>query len=209
MGITERKERERERRRQQILIAARRVFSSRGYTRSTMEDIAKEAELSPGTIYLYFKSKDELYASLSVRILQYLNIRLKHITNQKDIEPDRYIEALKEAMFDVYEFDPVIVINMFQLQSNDIIKNLTPELKNEIRALSQSSFHVMSEIFEDGIRKGVFISRHPNALADVLWGIFSGLILWKESQRHIHRQDDSLKPTLEIAFELFSRGIRS
>ena len=209
MGITERKERERERRRQQILIAARRVFSSRGYTRSTMEDIAKEAELSPGTIYLYFKSKDELYASLSVRILQYLNIRLRHVTNQKDIEPDRYIEALKEAMLDVYEFDPVIVINMFQLQSNDIVKNLTPELKDEIKALSQSSFHIMASIFEDGIRKGVFISRHPNALADVLWGIFSGLILWKESQRHIHRKEDSLKPTLETAFELFSRGIRS
>ncbi len=67
MGIQERKQRERERRRQQIIVAAKRVFSEKGYSKSTMEDIAKEAELSPGTLYLYFKNKDELYASLSLR----------------------------------------------------------------------------------------------------------------------------------------------
>ena len=75
MGIQERKERERERRRQQIIVAAKRVFSKNGFSRTTMEDIAKEAELSPGTLYLYFKNKEELYASLSLRILQYLSIR--------------------------------------------------------------------------------------------------------------------------------------
>jgi AcrR family transcriptional regulator len=69
MGIQERKERERERRRQQIIVAAKRAFSEKGFNRATMEDIAREAELSPGTLYLYFKNKDELYASLSLRIL--------------------------------------------------------------------------------------------------------------------------------------------
>ena len=54
MGIQERKERERERRRQQIMVAAKRVFSVKGFGKTTMEDIAKDAELSPGTLYLYF-----------------------------------------------------------------------------------------------------------------------------------------------------------
>ena len=54
MGIQERKEKERERRRQQIMVAANRVFSDRGFSRATMEDIAREAELSPGTLYLVF-----------------------------------------------------------------------------------------------------------------------------------------------------------
>jgi len=55
MGIKERKEREKERRRQQIIIAAKRIFSAKGFNKATMEDIAKEAEISPGTIYIYFK----------------------------------------------------------------------------------------------------------------------------------------------------------
>ena len=45
MGIKERKKREREMRRQQIMVAAKRVFSEKGYEKSTMEDIAREAEL--------------------------------------------------------------------------------------------------------------------------------------------------------------------
>ena len=60
MGIQERKEREKERRRQQIMVAAKRVFSEKGFNKATMEDIAHEAELSPGTLYLYFKNKEEL-----------------------------------------------------------------------------------------------------------------------------------------------------
>jgi hypothetical protein len=47
MGIQERKEREKERRRQQIMVAAKRVFTDKGFSRATMEDIAQEAELSP------------------------------------------------------------------------------------------------------------------------------------------------------------------
>jgi AcrR family transcriptional regulator len=47
MGIQERKERETERRRQQIMVAAKRVFSEKGFNKATMEDIAQEAELSP------------------------------------------------------------------------------------------------------------------------------------------------------------------
>ena len=52
MGIQERKEREGERRCQQIIVADRRVFSVKGFNKATMEDIAGEAELSPGTIYI-------------------------------------------------------------------------------------------------------------------------------------------------------------
>ena len=207
MGIHERKEREKERRRQQIMVAAKRVFSLSGFSKSTMEDIAREAELSPGTIYLYFKNKDELYASLSVRILQYLSIRLKHVIENQDIQPDQYVTALKQAMLDVYDFDSLIVINLFQLQSSETLKNLTPELLEEIVDLSRSSLAAMANIFQIGIKKGVFIDRHPFALADTLWALFSGIILWEESKKIINADKDYLKPTLDIAFEIFSRGI--
>mgnify|MGYP006293938867 FL=1 len=61
MGIYERKRREREQRRAQILEAAKKVFSSKGFNSATMEEIAGEAELSPGTLYIYFKNKEELH----------------------------------------------------------------------------------------------------------------------------------------------------
>jgi len=207
MGIKERKVREKERRRQQIIVAAKRIFSAKGFNKSTMEDIAAEAEISPGTIYIYFKNKDELYASLSIRILQHLNIRLEHVKNQNNLNDEQRIASLKDALYDIYDFDPLILINLFHLQSSESLKNLSPELLSEIKRLSQSSLQIMSDIFSEGISTGVFIKTNPNALADIFWALFSGVILWEESKKIIDNKKDFLKPTLDIAFDIFRLGI--
>lgn len=209
MGIKERKEREKEKRRQQIMVAAKRVFSAKSFNKATMEDIATEAELSPGTIYLYFKNKEELFASLSLRVLHYMNVRLKHAHNEKHQKPEQKIKALKEALYEVYEFDPIVLINMFHLESSETLKNLSPNLLSDIKDLSRSSFGSMAKIFEEGIKKGDFIDRHPVALADIVWALFSGVVLWEESKRLIDNKKDFLKSTLEIAFDIFTRGVKT
>src|SRR5210317_348286 len=207
MGIQERKQRERERRRQQIIVAAKRVFSEKGYSKSTMEDIAREAELSPGTLYLYFKNKDELYASLSLRILQYLNIRLEDVKKEKDSNPEQKIASIKEALYDVYQFDPMILINMFHLQSSETLKNLSSPLLENITELSRNSLTILAEIFKDETGQDNFASHHPTAIADIVWSLFTGVVLWEESKRMIDNDKDFLEQTLDVAFEIFSRGI--
>ena len=208
MGIQERKEREKERRRQQIIVAAKRVFSQKGLSGTTMEDIAKESELSPGTLYLYFKNKEELYASLSLRILQFLSIRVAQVVKEKGEGPSEKLDRLIEAMYEVYEFDPMVIINMFHLQSSETLKNLSPELITEIKTLSKKALANMAGIFEEGIEQGVFIDRHPTALADIFWSLFSGVILWEASKNVINKDKNYLKPTLVIAFDLFCRGVK-
>jgi len=98
MGILERKEREREMRRQEIILAAKRVFSKKGFNKSTMDDIASEAELSNGTLYHYFKNKKELYASLSLRILHDFCFRVEFINKESDLTPEQKVEKMIEAM---------------------------------------------------------------------------------------------------------------
>lgn len=209
MGIQERKEREKERRRQQIMVAAKRVFSEKGFSKATMEDIAQEAELSPGTLYLYFKNKEELYASLSLRILQYLLLRIEHVNAVKGSGPDQKLKQLMEAMYDVYEFDPLTIINMFHLQSSETLKNLSPQLLSEIKDLSGKSMGAISQIFKDGVDQGVFIDRHPVALADTFWSVFSGVILWLTSKKLIDESKDFLKETLSVAFDVFYKGVKA
>ncbi|MBW1778005.1 MAG: helix-turn-helix transcriptional regulator [Deltaproteobacteria bacterium] len=207
MGIQERKERERERRRQQIMVAARRVFSAKGLEKSTMEDIAKEAELSPGTLYLYFRNKDELFASLSLRMLQFLNIRLEELEQKRTLSVEKKFHVLKKALYDVYDFDPLVLINMFHLQSSETLKNLSDELIQEIKTLSRKSLRSMAHVFEEGIKEKRFIERHPTAMADSLWALFSGIVLWEESKKIIDDNKNYLKPTLDLAFEIFWRGV--
>ena len=208
MGIQERKEREKERRRQQIIVAAKRVFSKKGLSKTTMEDIAKESELSPGTLYLYFKNKEELYASLSLRILQFLSIRVAQVIQEGDDSPPEKLDRLIAAMYEVYEFDPMVIINMFHLQSSDTLKNLSPELLMQINTLSKKALDHMAGIFKEGMEQGFFIDRHPTALADIFWSLFSGVILWEASKSVINKDKDYLKSTLAMAFELFCRGIK-
>jgi len=67
MGIAERKERERLQRRNDIIDAAEKVFFSRGFESATMDEIAEMAELSKGTLYLYFRSKEDLQFAIFMR----------------------------------------------------------------------------------------------------------------------------------------------
>jgi AcrR family transcriptional regulator len=64
MGVTERKEREKEQRRQEIISAAEKVFFKKGVDTATMDDVAEQAELSKATLYLYFTSKEEIYSAI-------------------------------------------------------------------------------------------------------------------------------------------------
>ena len=65
VSIKDRREREKEQRRNDILKAAEKLFLSREYDDVSMNDIAQEVELSKATIYLYFENKEELFLLLS------------------------------------------------------------------------------------------------------------------------------------------------
>jgi AcrR family transcriptional regulator len=67
MGVKERREREESARLAAILSAAERIFSEQGYFHARMDDIAERAELAKGTLYYYFKSKDEIFVHLLER----------------------------------------------------------------------------------------------------------------------------------------------
>ena len=209
MGTQQRKERERGRRRRDIMDAARRVFSAKGYGNSTVEDIAREVELSPGTLYLYFKSKDDLYASLSLPVLQFMNLRLDQALAEGGLGFDAKLEHVMDALIAVYEYDPMILNNIFHLQSSETLKTLSPDLLEEINTLSRRALTTLSRMFAMEIEKGAIIDRHPTALADLVWGLFSGIVLWEESKRMINLDRYQLKESIRTGFELLRRGLRA
>ena len=83
MGTLDRRKREKDKRRNRIIRAAEKVVFAKGYQAATMDDVATEAELGKGTLYLYFKNKEELILALLVRL------RMRMV--------DRFDEAILEA----------------------------------------------------------------------------------------------------------------
>ena len=67
MGVAERRQREKEQRRKEIVDAAEKIIFRDGFSKASMEQVANEAELSKATLYLYFKSKEELYFAIFLR----------------------------------------------------------------------------------------------------------------------------------------------
>ncbi len=81
MGISERKEREKQEMRRRILDVAMNMFLVDGYEKTSLRNIAEKIEYSPATIYLYFKDKDELFYEVQKDAFQKLNeVFAQHVT---------------------------------------------------------------------------------------------------------------------------------
>jgi len=208
MGIEERKEREKEQRRQQIIDAAEKVFAAKGFSAATMENIAEKAELSPATLYLYFKNKDALYASLNLKMLEVLVEKMEGVRDRKKLRPAEKIMALEKALYEVYQSDPLNVINVLRFQSSEELKNLSPELANQIKDDARKYLRAIAGIFEEGVSEGSFLDIHPVAFADIVWGLFAGLVLWEHTKKGFDPRKDFLSPTLGLAIEIINRGIK-
>ena len=207
MGIYERKQREKEQRKIEIVNAARKVFSNKGFNTATMEEIASEAELSPGTLYLYFKNKEELHTSLSIEILKHIADEIQKVVKQ-DISVEEKIERFGQVFIDVYDYDSNILINLFHLQSGETLQNLSDEVLQQIKTHSTMAHGAMVDVIRDGIEQGIFIEEHPVALADILWASYAGIVLWVDSKRLLNDQKDFVKPTLKTALKIISKGLK-
>lgn len=207
MGIHERKQREKDQRRNEIMDAAKKIFSAKGFNRATMEEIATEAELSPGTLYLYFKNKEELHTTLSIAILQYLTRKIKEFVDKKDMNAMEKLSALKDVFIEVYEYDSMVLINLFHLQSGETLKNLSGDLLQLVKETSSDALGAITSITQEGIDEGLFAKNHPVALADIIWAAYSGIVLWVDSKRLLNNEKDFVKQTLDTAFDLLVKGM--
>lgn len=210
MGLAERREREkevqREKRRNQILDAARIFFRAKGFNGATIEDIAREAELSPATLYFYFKSKDEIYASINLRVIEHIIETLKKAYSVDGLSAAQKLEMLRAALSEVYTIDLPVLINLIHAQANEQTGNLSEEVISETDRLSAQVLKVMARFFEDAIKEGIFQERNPIMLADILVSTFNGIVLWEESKRMRDPEKSSITATLDQAFNIFLRG---
>ena len=98
MGIPERKEREKEQRRNDIIDAAERIFFTKGVEHSTMDDVATEAELSKGTLYLYFKSKEDIQFAIFMRGAEIMESMMRYRIALKKTGYEKLLELAQTTV---------------------------------------------------------------------------------------------------------------
>jgi len=196
-------------RRQQIQDAAKKFFMLKGFNSTTMDDIAQEAELSPATIYQYFRNKEELYASLNLITLVYLLNEVEKIYKNSKLSFEDKIKAFKDAMYRTFKYDPLVLRNIIHIQLEDTLLDLSIELLNEVNSLIQRIMTMIADVYEEGARQGQFSQGRGIIHADIIWAMFSGLVLWEEAKRKLNPKKDFLKTTLDRSFDIFCRGIKN
>jgi AcrR family transcriptional regulator len=207
MSIQERKHREKIMRRQQIQNAAKEIIIRNGFRSATIEEIAEKSELSPGTLYLYFKNKEELYVSLILISLQYLFDQIEKIHRNKKLSVESKILKIKDAMYDTYRYEPLLLRIILHVQLEGTLFSLSKDLLDQIIDLSSRIMRMIADVYNEGVGQGKFREGHPMAQADIIWAMFTGLVIWEESKTRISSRKDFLKPSLDRAFDIFLKGI--
>jgi len=208
MGTKERKERERNNRRQDIQNVAKELFLKKGFSSTNMEEIATGTELALGTIYYYFKNKDELYVSLILLSLQYLLDGLTKISTRNDLIGEGKLFAVKDALYDAYKYDPLIFRNIVHMQVENSMLTVSKKLVGELNSQARKAFKLMASFYEEGVRQGKLIEGNPMAHADIMWGMYTGIVLWEDSKKKFNRKRDFLKSTLDTAFDAYIGGVK-
>ncbi|GAB4313154.1 MAG: TetR/AcrR family transcriptional regulator [Methanobacteriaceae archaeon] len=150
MTIIDRKQREKQMRRRNIIQSAEKLFYKKGYENVTMNDIAQETELARSTLYLYFKNKEEIYLAI---VLQGSEI-LKEILTKNYEEGQNGIEKIKlltKAFIKFYNEYPVYYLSRFYYQVPFDQKYAKMDDLNKIRT---ESFALVVKAFQDGIDDG-------------------------------------------------------
>ena len=91
--------------------------------------------------------------------------------------------------------------------ASETLDNISSDLLDQIMGLLRQSLGTLQEIFAAKTNNDGISERDPQKLALILWALFSGLVLWEESKRALDPRKDFLKPTLDMAFEVFGRGL--
>jgi AcrR family transcriptional regulator len=210
MGIAERKEREKQQRREEIIKAAEKVFYSMGLDRATMDDIATEAELSKGTLYLYFKNKEKLIVEVARRAI----ILLNSFTSKAAEQVEHAIEKLGQMGLATIQFynthpDQMKAIQSLILMEPEHVELTTGEVQSII--YGDSSIGMLIRVVEQGIEDNQIRSDIPAALiAHTLWMQMMSVIQFVHTEKSlIEILELTPEKVFEIHFELVLNGIKS
>ncbi len=171
MGIKERRAREKEQLRQQILSAARELFVNEGYENVSMRKIANKIEYSPTTIYLYFKDKTALLDSVCKETL----LNLLETLEQLKRDTTDPVETLRKSGRAYIEF------GLKYPQDYKLTFVIRPQFQKDLGleegSVGEKVFNYLREMVSECIRQQIFRQMDVETTGQVMWSAVHGVTL--------------------------------
>jgi len=208
VGLLERRIKEKDSRKKQILKSARALFFKKGFNQVTVDEIARSSELGKGSIYLYFDSKEEIYAQILLNDIDSFNRQVSALLEKQE-KASELLTEFSDIYINFFFSDGELfrILMAYMLQPAKM--NLPEKLNAQILNANARSIDVIGKILQKGIDTQEF-SREINVKQNqnAFWGLLNGIISLFIFSGTQARRKERIYSTTRLALEIFIKGLK-
>jgi AcrR family transcriptional regulator len=182
--------------RNKILKSAFHLFSKNNYHAVSMIQIAKGAEISKGTLYWYFDSKEELFRETAVNGMDYFYELFEEIA-VKEISSDKKIRILVKCVFKTL----IEHLDMLEVFRNNV-ELISSDFKDAIESKHKKNIKIVSQIVKQGIEEGLIRSGNPTDMAALILSV-----LFTPQTKEILDNDEKVEDKINFLYDFIMNGI--
>lgn len=188
--------------REALLDATDRLLSRYGYKKMTIDDLAREVGIGKGSVYLHFKSKEDIALSHVDRIVERLIERMKIIA-KKNISAEKKLRHMLSIRV-LFRFDSV---QHYTQSINDLLSAVRPKLLARRERYFEQEAEIFSEIIKEGQKNGDFQKGNASKLAETFLLATNSLLPFSLTTQELGERREIEEKTLRLA-DLLLKGIR-
>lgn len=201
-----RREKDRLRHRRMMLSAALELFSEKGYPNVSMHEIAHHAEFAIGTLYKFFKNKEDLYNSLLIDTAEQFHSTLDQALKEKGgchQKLKKYVRSYGDLFM-----ASAMAVRLYFAETLGGSLNLRAALTNDLHAYYDDILNKLSDVFSEGIEKGVYRPIDPYSLAiSFMSNTNAFLFYWLDDpKKHPFEENISIIETVFFEGVLLPKG---
>ncbi len=212
---TERERNRKEGNKKFILKVAERIFTQKGYSLTTMDEIAEEAQFSKATLYQYFKSKSEMFFEIIYKSFEELLQKIEKVRKMKMSAEEKLKKVIYLISF--YYHTKKNIARIFIMEKALMRKLLQPDSKvqtpsthhppipGRYKAILDETFSHMCEIIEEGVKNGEFKSVDVRQACFILGAMIRGFH-FKGPVRE--KKELSVQESTDLLHNYFLYGIK-
>jgi AcrR family transcriptional regulator len=198
----ERKEREFNLRRTEILEQAQRIFASKGFHNTSVAEIAGASGFAVGTLYQFFESKEQLYISM---VTEKLNMMYSGVQESVGKETDivKKIEVMVASQFHFVENNTEFC-SLFIRGEHLSLSAGGIELRKQLKTDYAAQIALTEKVMREGIQAGLLKRMDPRMMAAALAGIINSYASkWLTTD-----EGTSLMNYVPFVMDIFLKGVR-